>query len=119
MTISDLTQLIQQVVKEQLRATQQPQPIDPDKLRAVMAWIDRHRWKPPLRAPSVVEMLSAQQTEAGISAQVKAAAAESKVCRNRVDFYLGHLSCYQSYVPSQVNHVCRCRQFLQQTQMGG
>jgi hypothetical protein len=57
MTIADLTQLIQQVVKEQLRTTQQPQPIDPDKLRAIMASIDRHRWTPPPGSPSVVEML--------------------------------------------------------------
>lgn len=49
--------------------------------------------------------LSAQQTEAGISAQVKAASAEGKVCRNRVDFYLGHLAYCQSYVPPQVTYV--------------
>jgi hypothetical protein len=41
--------------------------------------------------------LSAQQTEAGITTQVKAAV-DGKRCGNRVDFYLGHLACCQSYV---------------------
>lgn len=49
--------------------------------------------------------LSAQQTAAGIPARVKAAAAEGKVCGNRVDFYLGHLAYCQSYVPPQVKYV--------------
>lgn len=49
--------------------------------------------------------LSAQQTEAGIPARVKAAEAEGKICGNRVDFYLGHLAYCQDYVPQQVKYV--------------
>jgi Transposase DDE domain len=49
--------------------------------------------------------LSAQQTEAGLSERVKAAAMENKVCGNRVDFYLGHLAHCQTYVPNRVEYV--------------
>ena len=49
--------------------------------------------------------LSAQQTEAGLPERVKAAAAASKVCGNRVDFYLGHLAHCQTYVPERVQYV--------------
>jgi Transposase DDE domain len=49
--------------------------------------------------------LSAQQTEAGLAERVKAAAAVSKVCGNRVDFYLGHLAHCQTYVPERVQYV--------------
>ena len=49
--------------------------------------------------------LSAQQTEAGLSERAKAAAMEKQVCRNRVDFYLGHLAHCQTYVPKRVEYV--------------
>ena len=49
--------------------------------------------------------LSAQQTEAGLSERAKAAAMEKPVCRNRVDFYLGHLAHCQTYVPKRVEYV--------------
>jgi len=55
--------------------------------------------------PHTAYALSAQQTEAGLPARAKAAAAAGKVCGNRVDFYLGHLAYCQSYVPPQVKYV--------------
>lgn len=49
--------------------------------------------------------LSAQQTDGTIAAQVKAATADGKACRTRVDFYLGHLAYCQPHVPKRVNYV--------------
>jgi len=57
MTVADLKALIRQVVREELQGEQSPPAIDVDKLREVMASIDRHRWTPPPGAPSVVELL--------------------------------------------------------------
>ena len=49
--------------------------------------------------------LSAQQTEAGLGARAKAAAAAGKACGNRLDFYVGHLASCQMYVPTRVQYV--------------
>ena len=49
--------------------------------------------------------LSAQQTEAGIAAQAAVAAAAATPRGNRLDFYLGHLACCQTYLPTRVQHV--------------
>lgn len=49
--------------------------------------------------------LSAQQTEAGLSAQAPAAADESQPPKSRVDFYLGHLAYCTAYVPARIRYV--------------
>ena len=49
--------------------------------------------------------LSAQQTEAGLSAQAPAAADESQPAKSRVDFYLGHLAYCTAYFPARIRYV--------------
>lgn len=49
--------------------------------------------------------LSAQQTEAGLSEQAKAAQAAHQPVGNRVDFYLGHLAYCLSYLPKCIKYL--------------
>ena len=49
--------------------------------------------------------VSAQQTEAGLSAQAKAAAESAASQGNRMDFYLGHLAYCLNYLPSWIRYV--------------
>ena len=49
--------------------------------------------------------ISAQQTEAGLTARAKEAAETGKRLGNRVDFYLAHLAYCRSYFPQRVKHL--------------
>lgn len=64
--------------------------------------------------------LSAKLTEAGLSDRRDVAAdeIEHQVCRNRVDFYLGHLAYCQTYVPKRVEYVV-ADSFYSFPEMGG
>ncbi|NJR70106.1 MAG: hypothetical protein HC771_16775 [Synechococcales cyanobacterium CRU_2_2] len=49
--------------------------------------------------------VSAQQTEAGLTARAKEAAESGKRVGNRVDFYLAHLAYCRSYLPQRVKYL--------------
>ncbi len=57
MTVADLKALIRQVVREELQGQQSPPAIDVDKVREVMASIDRHRWTPPPGTPTASQRI--------------------------------------------------------------
>ncbi|PSN76109.1 IS4 family transposase, partial [filamentous cyanobacterium CCP4] len=49
--------------------------------------------------------LSAQRTEAGLSAQVPAAVDESQPSKSQVDFYLGYLAYCTTYFSARIRYV--------------
>jgi len=57
MTVEELKALVNGLVDERIDQLQTTKPIDHNKLKQVMASIERHRWTPAPGTPSVVEML--------------------------------------------------------------
>ena len=62
MTIADLTQLIQQVVKEQL-SQQQSNANDARSVQEILASIDRHRWTLSPGTPTASQLIIEERNQ--------------------------------------------------------